>query len=50
MPNYTCTSCGESFPTLTQKRLHQSECDAADADVDVSDHDLDELSDEAILS
>lgn len=42
MSDYTCTSCGESFPTLTRKRLHQRDCTEADADLDVSDLDLDE--------
>jgi len=48
MPNYTCTSCGESFPTLTTKRLHQRDCAAADLDLDVSGMDVDEIVDHAV--
>ena len=48
MSDYTCTSCGESFPTLTKKRLHQRDCAAADADLDVSDHDLDDIAERTV--
>jgi len=48
MSTYTCTSCGESFETLTRKRLHQRECAEADADVDVSDRDLDEIAERTV--
>jgi rubredoxin len=48
MSEYTCTSCGESFDTLTKKRLHQRECSAADVDVDVSDLDLEETVERAV--
>jgi hypothetical protein len=43
MSNYTCTSCGESFPTLTTKRLHQRECSEAEAEFDVDGMDPDEM-------
>lgn len=43
MSGYTCTSCSESFATLTRKRLHQRDCEATDLDLDVSDLELDEL-------
>ena len=43
MSEYTCTSCGESFPTLTKKRLHQSDCPEADLVADGGDMDPDEL-------
>lgn len=48
MSNYTCTSCGESFPTLSTKRLHQRECDEADLDLDVSDLDVDGIAERTV--
>ena len=48
MPNYTCTSCGESFPTLTTKRLHQRDCTAAEADIDVADRGLDDIAERTV--
>ena len=48
MSNHTCSSCGESFETLSTKRLHQSECDEADDAVDVSDLDEDAIAERAV--
>jgi len=48
MSDYTCNSCDESFETLTKKRLHQSECPEADADLDVSDHDVDGVAERVV--
>jgi len=48
MSNHTCTSCGESFPTLTKKRLHQRECPEADADLDVSEMDVDDVAERTV--
>lgn len=48
MSEYICTSCGESFETLSKKRLHQRDCSAADADLDVSDIDADEIAERTV--
>jgi len=48
MPNYTCTSCGESFETFTRKRLHQRESAGAETDLDVSDCGLDDIAERTV--
>jgi len=46
--NYECESCGETFRTLSRKRLHQRECSEAAAEVDVDGMDVDEMAELAI--
>lgn len=42
--SYECASCGAGFETLTRKRLHQrDDCPAADAELDISDLEADEI-------
>lgn len=41
--SHECSSCGEEFRTLTRKRQHQGDCPEADAQIDVSDQDVDEM-------
>lgn len=48
MSRHTCRSCGESFETLTKKRLHQSECPEADLALDVSDEDVDGIAERVV--
>lgn len=43
-----CSSCGRSFDTLSALRLHQPECDEADARVDVSDASVDAVAEQAV--
>jgi DNA-directed RNA polymerase subunit RPC12/RpoP len=48
MSEYTC-SCGASFDTLSEKRIHQrDECEDRVADLDVSDADAEDVADEAV--
>lgn len=48
---HQCTSCGETFQTLSRKRLHQkSDCPALDEVIDTEGMDTEEIVDQMVSS